>query len=647
MKRWAPVGVVVVSALAVAVAAGCKGGGASGKDAASQAPDGASDGDAAAPGSDGAAPGSDGASGDVPAAPDGGASDAPVVGAPDAGGGPDGAVVSTGSSRLCSDNGWCWVHPIPTGNDLKAILVRSPTDAWVAGTFGTLLHTDGTSWTQYHVLPDYIYGLAAEPSGTVWAVGSGGAARFDGHAFTSTPTGTDAVLHGVWAASATSAYAVGDNGTMLTWDGSAWTSTPLMMGVKAETRSLAAIWGSGPNDVWVGGSGGALWHKQVNNWGQMVGGSTDWTVIAGSAADNVWFANASGALYRWDGVTLQQARPAQTFTVGGIWVGSPTDVWVTRYQSVEHWDGTTWSSIALGYNMGALSGPSTTEVWGAGTGGNISRWNGRTWAPVVQSQLPYGVDVLWASGPSDVWMSSLQYLYHWDGQTVSRATIPGVHQIDGIWGSGPNNVWTAGVNGEVQHWDGTQWSLAVGTGTDELRAISGSGPNDVWVAGFYSAYHFNGTAWSKQTTGIEGVALWSVYTAGPTKAWAGASLDTLMRWDGTKWTQESSIPRSGFQAGMAVAGSGPTDVWALGSVPYHYDGQTWQALDVQGGGSLAWSAGPNDLWTMGGSYVSHYDGTSWTSIQPDASLPVALWGTAPNDVFVGGQGGLLRWTGTP
>ena len=103
----------------------------------------------------------------------------------------------------------------------------------------------------------------------------------------------------------------------------------------------------------------------------MPGSSNTWSVIAGSSASNVWMINDSGALMRWNGTTLSTARPSQVFAPTGIWVGTDSDVWVARYQSVEHWDGASWSSLSVAYSLTALAGSASNQVWGAGQHGAI------------------------------------------------------------------------------------------------------------------------------------------------------------------------------------------------------------------------------------------------------------------------------------
>src|SRR3954467_8720216 len=145
MKRWM---VAVVAVLAIDWGgghagpgapdggAGAGGGGAGGKDA-------PIDGDAPVNGDVGAGgadhPPTDGGADVVADAP---RDRAPADGADGGGSDGDGGAVVTGSSRLCSRSGWCWVHPLPTGSDLTAVLAQSATDVWVAGPFGVTTHWD-------------------------------------------------------------------------------------------------------------------------------------------------------------------------------------------------------------------------------------------------------------------------------------------------------------------------------------------------------------------------------------------------------------------------------------------------------------------------------------------------------------------------
>ena len=63
-------------------------------------------------------------------------------------------------------------------------------------------------------------------------------------------------LREVWASAADDAWAVGDGGTVVRWDGATW--TPITLVTDAD---LYAIWGTGSDEIWAVGyptSGGGV-----------------------------------------------------------------------------------------------------------------------------------------------------------------------------------------------------------------------------------------------------------------------------------------------------------------------------------------------------------------------------------------------------
>jgi len=57
--------------------------------------------------------------------------------------------------------------------------------------------------------------------------------------------GTTANLSAVWGSGPNDVWAVGDNGTIVRWNGAVW--SPVASGT---TNDLLGIWGSGPDDIW-------------------------------------------------------------------------------------------------------------------------------------------------------------------------------------------------------------------------------------------------------------------------------------------------------------------------------------------------------------------------------------------------------------
>jgi len=74
------------------------------------------------------------------------------------------------------------------------------------------------------------------------------------------------------------------------------------------------------------------------------------------------------------------------------------------------------------------------------------------------------------------------------------------------------------------------------------------------------------------------------------------------------------------------------------------------AAHAQGGLRAIWGSGPADVWAVGSASTAlHFDGQAWTQVPfgvPVSGYLSAVWGSGPNSVFVGGEEGtILRWNG--
>ena len=60
-------------------------------------------------------------------------------------------------------------------------------------------------------------------------------------------------LRRIWGKDANNTWAVGDNGTILKWNGSSWSSQS-----SGTTQDLYGVWGSDANNVWAVGYNGTI-----------------------------------------------------------------------------------------------------------------------------------------------------------------------------------------------------------------------------------------------------------------------------------------------------------------------------------------------------------------------------------------------------
>lgn len=158
---------------------------------------------------------------------------------------------------------------------LLSVWGTSDRDVWaVGGPLGNsgfealVLRFDGSRWRRLKPGGIESYWWVHGTSGSdVWLVGEKGRiTHWDGSAFSETPSGTDATLFGVWAASPDDAWAVGGtpdqpsatNDVVLHWDGTTWKPEALP---EKKDVALFKVWGSSNDDLYVVGEGGIIWHR--------------------------------------------------------------------------------------------------------------------------------------------------------------------------------------------------------------------------------------------------------------------------------------------------------------------------------------------------------------------------------------------------
>jgi len=189
------------------------------------------------------------------------------------------SVGANGLVRRMTSNGWlAAADTTTTSMGLNAIFGLSTSDVWVVGEAGTIIHNNGSSWSQPHTVPsnvatvDLIAVWAADAT-TVYATGfdqSGSSVRAVLLKYAGGTTWTEVVIpsnpiiiFSMWGTGPNNIYASG-YGEVLHFDGSTWTSTPL-----GGQLSLYALRGTGPNDIYVSGDGGVMYHYNGSRWAPM------------------------------------------------------------------------------------------------------------------------------------------------------------------------------------------------------------------------------------------------------------------------------------------------------------------------------------------------------------------------------------------
>jgi hypothetical protein len=160
----------------------------------------------------------------------------------------------------------------------------------------------------------------------------------------------------LWVASPSDAWCVTSTGAFH-WDGAQWTNAfPATDG--------KAIWGSAPNDVWLGGAGPQLQRWNGSAWAELDRPLSQSAVrfITGTSDKDVWLIvddTARTHSFRWDGSSWPAADVVSGPGLTMIWAESPTNAYGASADAAFHWDGAAWSSMGNGM-------PDTTWIWGSG-----------------------------------------------------------------------------------------------------------------------------------------------------------------------------------------------------------------------------------------------------------------------------------------
>jgi hypothetical protein len=275
--------------------------------------------------------------------------------------------------------------------------------------------------------------------------------------------------------------------------------------------------------------------------------------------------------------------------------------------------------------LAGVTALSAAEAWAVGASGDplapvgvlIERWDGSAWTaeegpnPGSETNELRAID---AAEPNDVWavgrtasgFGDRPLVVRFDGTEWLEIELPeevtGI--LTGVAAIAPNDVWVVGFTGDqaaslerslVLHWDGQLWAIvdpgrAVGSGRSALLGIEAVAPDDLWAVGYLHneplIVHFDGEAWSRSETTVDGVTN-AIAPTTPTDVWAVGS--PIQRFDGTTWTSAAEVRADGELLGVAIVS--PSDLWAVGRRPtegggsrslvMRFDGRRWMAVEGQ------------------------------------------------------------------
>lgn len=529
-----------------------------------------------------------------------------------------------------------------------AIWGRGADDIYVAGDDGLVLHYDGEQWDEWQDLeiPGDTSATSTDingiwgPSGTtrLVAVGDSGRVWFvDGGAkvlnFTWMKNATPIDLHAVWGTSIDNIYAVGDDFSLLHYNGSTWSEVDTGLSIPSTSDDTEddfnAVWGTTPDNVFVVGDQGTVWHFDGQRWSKpllpAMYADTAFRAVWGTSKNSVFIGGEDGATMHFDGEHWIGLRATISDHLYAFWGTSASDLYaVGNNGAIARHNGIAWaelgpltnsSGLPLQEELTSVWGTSAQNIYAAGIGGLVLHYDGKAWTPLQPLGITQDFRAIWGTDSGDV-----IYIVGDNGTIVRYAggewwnmTIAALGTKDflSVWGFAANDVHAVGDDGIVYHFDGESWKPYNGVPTArDLRSVWGAAPDDIHALSAPDAaqglgseiLHYDGASWSVDPLQVN---------------------DDLNRVWGTTRDDVYIVGNDGVLLQRTNLGE-----WALG------DPQTAQDLHAIGGNSSGerFAAGSNGA-------VMYHDGQNWQPVRTSTFARInAVWAADKILVLVGKEG---------
>lgn len=310
--------------------------------------------------------------------------------------------------------------PSQTRNMLRDIGGTSSNDVWTVGSYeattlgvmkNLIMHWNGNSWTTYPGTDlstnlNDLWGVTAISSNNVWAAGS-----------QNTPSHTKAQL--------------------MKWNGSSWTHTTTLPD-NPGGNYLDGIDAISANDIWaVGGQSGSptrpcfAVHYNGSSWTEVAVPNVGifrnaFYDVDGITGNDVWAVGHYGDHYgdfhamaqhwngsSWSNVALPESITSPIGELYSVNMIATNDVWalggtITGEMLMIHWNGTAWTTMPTDGSAGGSVAGRTNEIYAVGS--RISYWDGDSWSvidslsdeiyPSLSSTVTFSNGDMWTAGVS-------------------------------------------------------------------------------------------------------------------------------------------------------------------------------------------------------------------------------------------------------
>jgi hypothetical protein len=378
-------------------------------------------------------------------------------------------------------SGWSSIGP-DTSSDLNGVWADTAGDVTVVGFGGTIIQRHNSLWS-------------TKTSGTsnslraVWrdyAVGDGGTIVhcpfFLSCAVMYSSTQED--LLAVWGSSQTDVFAVGRNGAIVHYDGTAWTAES-----PGRAGHLYDVWGSGPNNVYGVGETGLVMDYDGASWDSTVFSSQyDFHAIWGSGPTYLSVCGGGGKMMRYDAGSWQWIDSDTTNALNGLDGSGIANIYaVGQTGTIVRDDGTSWAAATspTSENLNDVAFDGTRAEFAVGDNGTILRMGRNAWYAATSPTSANLRGVAWLQNGDALAVGDGGTVLFFNGNQWSQWNSGTSEDLFGVWGGGSKNAFIVGDNGTILHYDGEGLTPSESGTVRQLRAVwgDGTGTGDVYAVG--------------------------------------------------------------------------------------------------------------------------------------------------------------------
>ena len=305
-----------------------------------------------------------------------------------------------------------------------------------------------------------------------------------------------------------------------------------------------------------------------------------------------------------------------TITYSPVVVSSPSKTWTTQAD---------FNTFTHTNDAVTADGDGATAL--ATSGGGSGSWSTVSGVP----SLPSGWQYMVATADNNIWISGGNGVVQYNGSSwTTHSAVISDSTIGAMYSFGQNDTWVFGNNGTVAHWNGSSWSTQTVTLADSSRAIFasawGTDSSHLWAGATGAILYYNGSSWTQQVypgscigifneiSGTSTSEVWASNDAG----WGGTGCSSGWRFNGTSWATALDAAPIGITSVYSPENNKAWFTDYIGSSVYYAQVGSYFTSQSVGASYLKDidGSGPTDIWAVGtlnaGYNYTHYDGSTWT-----------------------------------